>query len=126
MFAMIVGGVMIVGLVLVGVMQQSQSAMPLVGSCSAAIAAQCHPGEDEDPDTIALGSVMWGDIETPPAWAASWKKEERDPTCGSSESWLIDDASSEDGNGNNEKDPPPHCGFSSTQVIEPDLRKAYA
>lgn len=39
-------------------LRRYQGGMPLVGSCSAAIAAACHPGEYE-PD-VALVPVKWG------------------------------------------------------------------
>lgn len=58
--AAIIGAVML--LVLIGLsFKKYKSAMPVVGSCSAAISAACHPPEDEDLDQAALGLLMWGE-----------------------------------------------------------------
>ena len=65
--AAIIGAIML--LVLIGLsFKKHKSAMLVVGSCSAAISAACHPPEDEDLDQATLGLLMWGETLGAPAW----------------------------------------------------------
>lgn len=59
-FALIVGGVMMLALVSLGVGRRLKSDMPLAGSCSAAISAQCHLSIDDDREVVALGDTLHG------------------------------------------------------------------
>ncbi|KAJ5370373.1 uncharacterized protein N7496_006465 [Penicillium cataractarum] len=76
-----------------------KSFMPVVGSCSAAISAACHPPQDENTENAARGLLMWGE------------------TAG-----LLDCEYSadqfEEGKG--------HCSFTSLATIPPNLEKLYA
>jgi hypothetical protein len=53
---------MIVGLVSIR-WRKFGNAMPLAGSCSAAISAACHLNEDEDGEETSLAPVQWGVAE---------------------------------------------------------------
>lgn len=65
--AAIIGAVMF--WVLIGLSFKTyKSAMPVVGSCSAAISAACHPPKEDDLDQATLGLVMWGETLGAPAW----------------------------------------------------------
>jgi hypothetical protein len=56
--ALIVGGVLIIGLWLTSLLVRYPKGMPLVRSCSAAISAACHPEQKEE--ELTLGKLMWG------------------------------------------------------------------
>lgn len=88
---------MVLALVALGVGKRFKSKMPLAGSCSAAISAQCHLSIDDDREEIALGCVTWGETVSPPVWAVV-----------------------------NNVQHPAHCGFTSKAVIRPSRNKVYA
>lgn len=52
-----------------------KSWMPLVGSCSAAISAACHPPMGENLDALPLGLVKWGETRTPPTWMREFDEQ---------------------------------------------------
>ncbi|KAL2005113.1 hypothetical protein VTN00DRAFT_2963 [Thermoascus crustaceus] len=55
--SLLVGGVLMSAFLMMAIFRRFQSFMPLAGSCSAAIRASCHPGNDTDTQTAALGDV---------------------------------------------------------------------
>lgn len=64
--AVIVVGILMVGILLVFGLRRYESGMPVAGSCSLAIAAACHPDPEEKEyrtgQDIASGEVKWGDM----------------------------------------------------------------
>lgn len=111
-FALIVGGVMVLALISLGA-RRFKSNMPLAGSYSAAISAQCHLSVDDDREEVALGRVTWGETVSPPVWAVA-------TTTGSS-------IAAEGGNaGDNKMEYLAHCCFTSRAVVRPSMDKVYA
>ncbi|PYI07192.1 hypothetical protein BO78DRAFT_443434, partial [Aspergillus sclerotiicarbonarius CBS 121057] len=58
--SLIVGSIMLFALIGLS-FRKYPSTILVVGSCSAAISAACHPPKDEDLDNAALGLLMWGE-----------------------------------------------------------------
>ncbi|KAJ5165820.1 hypothetical protein N7492_006116 [Penicillium capsulatum] len=87
--------------VLLGVsFRKLESAMPLAGTCSAAISAACHPPGGEDKEKAVLGRIGWGEtINSPP--------------------WVTDEA-------DESADQKGHCSFTSMEAMRPSPRKSYA
>ncbi|RFU23853.1 hypothetical protein B7463_g12483, partial [Scytalidium lignicola] len=115
---LIVGSLMVVGLVLIAVTRRFASAMPLVASCSAAISSQCH--HNDNPETIALGPVMWGETKSSFIWATI---SDRDETR-----YTSDDRADtpEERERSETEGYTAHCGFSSAEVSTPKGGKLYA
>ncbi|KAL4921825.1 hypothetical protein BDW62DRAFT_97229 [Aspergillus aurantiobrunneus] len=55
--SILLGGVLICPLIGMAAFRRFQSSLPLAGSCTAAISASCHAGDDADLQTAALGDV---------------------------------------------------------------------
>jgi hypothetical protein len=75
--------------------------MPLARTCTTAISAACHPPQNEDLDTIALGPVMWGETTEQPIWMARLNH-----VCG------VDERKG-------------HCSSTSFDAMEPSLIQLY-
>lgn len=75
--------------------------MPMVGSCSAAITAACHPPKDEDLDKATLGLLMWGET----LGALAWEME-----------IFVDEIGEDRG----------HCSYTSSNTTSQTLDKFYA
>ncbi|RHZ60722.1 uncharacterized protein CDV56_108808 [Aspergillus thermomutatus] len=95
--SLLVGGVLICTLIGMAVYRRFQSSLPLAGSCTAAISASCHPGNDADTQTAALGDVTWGETVSLPEWMV----------VGSEDALA-------------------HCSFTSQEVSKPSLDRMYA
>jgi hypothetical protein len=78
-----------------------KSDIPLAETCSAAISAACHPPEDDNLHTIAMGPVTWGETREP-----DWMYD----------SHQFDEAEDRKG----------HCNFTSARTARPSLTKLYA
>lgn len=94
--SLLLGALIISGLLVVASCRRSKSLIPLAGCCSAAISAACHPGVDEDTQTAAFKSVMWGETVSMPDWM------------------VVN--SGDTG----------HCSFTSKEVETPSREKMYA
>ncbi|RAL00739.1 uncharacterized protein BO80DRAFT_493976 [Aspergillus ibericus CBS 121593] len=97
--SLIVGSIMLLALIGLS-FRKYPSSIPVVGSCSAAISAACHPPKDEDLDHAALGLLMWGETQTMPAWEPESHGE------------TMEDRG--------------HCRFTSLDTVPPTLEKLYA
>lgn len=96
----------LLGIMIVGVsFRRLKSAIPLAGTCSAAISAACHPPENVCTNTVAHGELMWGETDLP--WALSSGDDDDD-----------DDDESDDAKG--------HCSFTPSEARQPSLDKLYA
>ncbi|KAB8263109.1 hypothetical protein BDV32DRAFT_9105 [Aspergillus pseudonomiae] len=60
--AIVVGGVMLLGLVGLG-FRRFASGMPVAGSCSRAIAAACYPGSSVEGDGVETMPLQWGVVD---------------------------------------------------------------
>ncbi|CAG8250100.1 unnamed protein product [Penicillium salamii] len=98
--ALLVGSFMILILILLS-LKRFKSNVPLAGSCSAVISAACHPPKYEDPDSIALGLVKWGETTASSGEEVGGFRQEID-----------------DGKG--------HCSFTGLDTVQPSLTKLYA
>lgn len=90
-FVLIVSCLLVVAIIVVGLFRLP-SAMPVVGSCSLAIAAACHHYEGKEQPIDATRPVKWG---------VTWRGTVDDVTMG-------------------------HCGFSASEVHEPDTQTDYS
>lgn len=89
------------GILLVGLaFRRFKSAIPLAGSCSAAISAACHPPEDVCTDTAALGDLIWGETGSTPDWDID----------------RIEGSNDQKG----------HCSFTPLDAQQPSLERSYA
>jgi hypothetical protein len=100
-FCSVLVGSLMICLLIVLAFKRLKSAMPLAGACSAAISAACHPPKDEDPDTIALGPIKWGETMELSSDVIDGFQHDID-----------------DGKG--------HCSFTSLDTVKPKLGKLYA
>lgn len=98
--ALLVGSFMICLLILLS-LKRFKSNMPLAGSCSAVISAACHPPKYENPDSIALGLVKWGETRSSSGEVVDGFRREID-----------------DGKG--------HCSFTGLDTVQPALTNLYA
>src|SRR4051812_9335 len=57
-------------------LQKTGSDAPLVGSCSAAISAACHPPKEEG--DISTGPLQWGVVRGAGETEGSWKTKDED------------------------------------------------
>jgi hypothetical protein len=79
-----------------------KSAIPLAGTCSAAISAACHPPKNVRTGTVTHGELMWGETDL---------------------SWTLDSGDDDD----DESDGPRgHCSFTPSEARQPSLDKLYA
>ncbi|KAJ5400939.1 hypothetical protein N7465_011428 [Penicillium sp. CMV-2018d] len=94
----------LLGIMIVGVsFRRLKSAIPLAGTCSAAISAACHPPENVCTNTVAHGELMWGETDLP---------------------WAL--ASGDDDNDDESDDAKGHCSFTPSEARQPSLDKLYA
>lgn len=126
-FALIVG----VGLILVAAglgVRRFDSHMPVIGYCSAAISAACHPGLEGN---HAMKPLQWGEVLS--------TLETADSVCDDSDSgianhsgrggdrnrnprdWLLEGEIEMDSLGRRVY----HCSFTSGEVVEPSLARLY-
>lgn len=92
----------VLGIMIIGVsFRRLKSAIPLAGTCSAAISAACHPPENVRTGTVTHGELMWGETDLP---------------------WALDSGDDDD-----ESDGPKgHCSFTPSEARQPSLDKLYA
>lgn len=89
-------------LALVGLsFRKLDSAMPLAGTCSAAISAACHLPQGENSHTAVLGPISWGETDTAPVWMTNESGRQPSRRYG-------------------------HCSFTSLHVKAPNMSKLYA
>ncbi|KAJ9491773.1 hypothetical protein VN97_g1492 [Penicillium thymicola] len=89
----------LLGIMIVGVsFRRLKSAIPLAGTCSAAISAACHLPENVCTNTVAHGELMWGETNLP---------------------WAL-------GSGDDDDDDKGHCSFTPSEARQPSLDKLYA
>lgn len=93
----------VLGIMIIGVsFRRLKSAIPLAGTCSAAISAACHLRENVRTDTVTHGELMWGETDLP---------------------WSLDSGDDDD----DESDGPKgHCSFTPSEARQPSLDKLYA
>ena len=102
-------GIMIVGMSF----RRLKSAIPLAGTCSAAISAACHLPENVGTNTVAHGELMWGETDLP--WALRSGNDDDDGDD--------DDDDDDDDESDNAKG---HCSFTPSEARQPSLDKLYA
>ncbi|KAJ6050166.1 uncharacterized protein N7446_005593 [Penicillium canescens] len=91
----------VLGIMIIGVsFRRLKSAIPLAGTCSAAISAACHPPENVRTDTVTHGELMWGETDLP---------------------WALDSGDDDESDG-----PKGHCSFTPSEARQPSLDKLYA
>lgn len=62
-FALSMGGAMLVAALLLGFLRTYPATMPLAACCSASIAAACQPREDMAKDGLTLEKLQWGVVD---------------------------------------------------------------
>ena len=62
-FALSMGGAMLVAALLLGFLRTYPATMPLAACCSASIAALCQPQEDMAKDDLTLEKLQWGVVD---------------------------------------------------------------
>ena len=62
-FAVSMGGAMLVAVLLVGVLKKYPATMPLAACCSASIAALCQPSDNMAKDELPLKRLQWGVVD---------------------------------------------------------------
>lgn len=97
--SILIGGVLMIILIGLG-FRKLKSEMPLVGTCSAAISAACHPPAGEKGETAVLGPVTWGETTGAPVLTIGHSDEVEDPKG--------------------------HCTFTSWDTVRPSSTKLYA
>lgn len=132
-FAMILGGVLIAGSIILG-MRRFKSSMPLALYCSAAISAACHPCTEGD---HSMKPVQWGEVVSDSYSSSSSSSrpsvssdtgdtmpQSRTTSTGTLQyrgrAALRDDTGL-DTSGHRYF----HCSFTSAAVVEPDASRQY-
>ena len=62
-FAVCMGGALLIGVLLLGFLRKYPATMPLAACCSASIAASCQPEEDMAKDSLAQEKLQWGVVD---------------------------------------------------------------
>lgn len=62
-FALSMGGAMLVAVLLVGLLKKYPATIPLAACCSATIAALCQPADNMAKDVMTLKELQWGVVD---------------------------------------------------------------
>ena len=65
-FAICMGGAMLLAVLLVGIFRTYPGTIPLAACCSASIAAACQPQQGEVKDELAFKKLKWGVVDRSP------------------------------------------------------------
>lgn len=133
-FAMILGGVLIAGSIILG-MRRFKSSMPLALYCSAAISAACHPCTEGD---HSMKPVQWGEVVSD-SYSSSSSSSSRPSVSSDTGDTMpqsrttstgtlqyrgraaLRDDTGLDTSGHRYF----HCSFTSAAVVEPDASRQY-
>ncbi|RAH71831.1 uncharacterized protein BO66DRAFT_319050 [Aspergillus aculeatinus CBS 121060] len=113
----VVGAAGLAALVGLGFRRYDESHMPLVGGCSAALSALCHPPDGDE--GAARKAVMWGEIPRDP-----YTHTDQELICTGNHPNSSTAAAAR--TGTMETEEYAHCSFTSWDVVTPNVVRLYA